>query len=81
MKKVIYNDFAPLAAVNGTVPAQGSSAYQRGGDLLNEDKRDIINYASLEGRGIDLNDYSLVLADSADNTGYISAVVSTKPRN
>lgn len=78
MKKVIYNDFAPLAAVNGTVPAQGSSAYQRGGDLLNEDKRDIINYASLEGRGIDLNDYSLALADSADNTGYISAVVSTK---
>lgn len=78
MKKVIYSDFAPLAAENGTVPAQGSTPYQSGGDLLNENARDIINYATLEGRGIDLCDYSLVLADTTDNVGYISSTVSSQ---
>ena len=74
--KIIYNDFAPLAADNATVPADGSSAYQSGGELLNEDKRDTLNYASFEGRGINLADGSMSFAESEDNLGFVSSAIS-----
>ena len=80
MNKIIYNNFAALADKNSTVPADGSSAYQNGGDLLNYNARNVVNYATLESRGIDLTDESLVFADSSDNLGYISTTISNLQR-
>ncbi len=76
MNKIIVNDFAPLADKNATVPAEGSSPYQSAGDLLNSNARELVNYASFTGQGIDLLDSELVFAESNDNIGYISEVCS-----
>ncbi|MBR2867866.1 MAG: hypothetical protein IKB88_02210 [Clostridia bacterium] len=74
--KIIYNDFAALAAEKSTVPAESSSDYQDGGNLLDNDYRSPLNYASFEGQGINLLDPSLVLAEEGDNLGFISEEIS-----
>lgn len=78
--KIIYNDFAPLAAENATVPAAGSSAFQSSGDLLNTDSRNIPNYATFENSGIDLLDFDLCFASEGENIGYISSALSSNSR-
>lgn len=75
--KIIYNDFAALAAENATAPAAGSSDYQSGGRLLNDDYRSPLNFASFEGQGINLLDPSLAFAEEEDNLGYVSEAIST----
>lgn len=76
MNRVVYNDFAPLADQNATVPAVGSSDCQSGGELLNEEKRNILNFASFESRGIDLTDSALSFAENGDNLGFVSSAIS-----
>jgi hypothetical protein len=76
MNKIIINDFAPLADKYATLPAEGSTEFQNAGKLLDETARKIVNYASLEGKGINLLDSSLVFADENDNIGYISSECS-----
>lgn len=78
--KIIYNDFAPLAAENATVPAEGSSPYQSAGDLLNTDARSLVNYTSFESLGINLLDFDLSFAESTDNIGYVSSAVSNNSK-
>lgn len=78
--KIIYNDFAPLAAENATVPAEGSSPYQSAGDLLNTDARNLVNYASFESLGINLLNFDLSFAESTDNIGYVSSAVSNNSK-
>ncbi len=80
MNKVVYNDFAAAAELYATVPAEGSTDYQNGGDLLNEDARELINYASFTGKGINLLDNSLEFAEANDNIGYISEISSNSQR-
>ena len=80
MNKVIYNNFAATAERYATVPADGSSNYQSGGDLLNEEARELINFASFTGNGINLLDASLEFAEIGDNTGYISEAASNSQR-
>lgn len=80
MNKIIINDFAPLADKYATVPADGSSPYQSAGDLLNGNARELINYASFTGSGIDLLNPELEFAESDDNIGYISAACSNASR-
>lgn len=80
MNKIIINDFAPLADKFATVPAEGSSNYQSAGDLLNGNARELINYASFTGQGIDLLNTDLVLAEETDNVGYISSACSNNLR-
>lgn len=46
------------------------------GSLLAEEPPEVINFASLEGRGIDLNDPSLELADEGEVDCYVSAAVT-----
>lgn len=75
--KIIYHDFAALAAENATSPAEGSSDYQNGGMLLDDDYRSPLNFASFEGQGINLLDPSLILAEEGDNLGYVSEAIST----
>lgn len=81
MNKIVYKDFAANAEKNATIPGSGSSNYQSCNELLNENDREILNYASFEGAGIDLLDTSLFFAESGDNIGYISAAISTKSKN
>lgn len=81
MNKIVYNDFAPNAEKNATIPASGSSDYQSCNELLNENNREILNYASFEGRGIDLLDSSLYFAEFGDNLGYISSAISDNQKN
>lgn len=76
MNKVIINDFAPLADKNATVPAAGSSPYQSGGDLLNGNARELIDYASFTGLGLNLLNPDLELAEASDNIGYVSSACS-----
>lgn len=76
MNKIIYNDFAPLAEQNATVPAVGSSDCQSSGELLNEEKRDILNFASFEGQGINLTNSELSFAEDGDNLGFVSSAIS-----
>ena len=76
MNKIIINDFAPLADKYASIPAEGSTAFQSAGKLLDGNARKIINYASFSGKGINLLDPSLVLAENGDNTGYISSECS-----
>ncbi len=78
--KIIYNDFAPLAAENATVPAAGSSAFQSPGDLLNTDSRSLVNYASFESLGINLLNFDLSFAEPSDNIGYVSSAVSNNSK-
>jgi len=80
MNKVIYNDFAAAAERYATVPAEGSTAYQSAGDLINEDARELINYASFTGNGINLSDNSLEFAEMGDNIGYVSESASNSQR-
>lgn len=77
MNKIIYNDFAANAEKNATIPASGSSSYQSCNRLLSEDDRDILNFASFEGVGIDLLDNSLYFAENGDNIGYVSSAISS----
>lgn len=72
MNKVVINDFAPLADKNATVPASGSSPYQSAGDLLDGNARELINYASFTGTGIDLLDPTLEFGFENTNVGYVS---------
>lgn len=74
--KIIYNNFAPLAADNATVSAEDPSTYQCISELLNEEKRDILNFASFEGQGIDLTDSALSFAEDGDNLGFVSSAIS-----
>lgn len=76
MNKIIYNDFAANAEKNVIVPASGSSDYQKCNELLSENDRVILNYASFEKEGIDLLDETLYLAEENDNIGYISSGIS-----
>lgn len=80
MNKVVYNNFAASAEKYATVPAEGSSSYQSGGDLLNEEARELINYASFTGKGINLLDGTLEFAENDDNVGYISKASSNSQR-
>lgn len=80
MNKVIINDFAPLADKYATVPAAGSSPYQSGGDLLKENARELINYASFTGLGLNLSNPGLILAEASDNIGYVSSACSNASR-
>lgn len=80
MNKVIINDFAPFADKFAVVPATGSTAFYNTNNLVKTNERELINYASLTGIGIDLLDNSLVLADESDNIGYISADISNSNR-
>ena len=80
MNKVVYNDFAAAAERYATVPAEGSTAYQSAGDLINEDARELINYASFTGNGINLLDFSLEFAETDDNIGYVSSAASNSQR-
>ena len=80
MNKIVYNDFAVYAEKYATVPAEGSSPYQSSGDLLNTEERELINYASFTGKGINLLDDSLEFAVVGDNVGYISEVASNSQR-
>lgn len=80
MNKVVYNNFAATAERYATVPADGSSNYQSGGDLLNEEARELINFASFTGNGINLLDSSLEFAEIGDNTGYVSEASSNSQR-
>lgn len=77
MTKIVYNDFAPLAAENAVLPAAGSSAYQSSSELLNIEARELINYASFDADGIDLLDNSLCFAEQGDPLGYVSESVSS----
>ncbi len=76
MNKVIINDFAPLADRYGEVTASYATPCQSLGDLLNTNKRELINYASLTGQGINLLDFELEFADENDNIGYVSSECS-----
>ena len=78
--KIVYNDFAALAEEFATVPAVGSSNYQNAGYLLDIEKRNIINFASFEGEGIDLLDLTLELADEGDQVGYVSEAISSNSK-
>ncbi len=73
MNKIIINDFAPLADKFASIPAEGSSEYQSAGDLLNSNARELINYATFTGQGIDLLNSNLFFAEESDNVGYISS--------
>ncbi len=79
--KIIYNDFAALADKNSIAPSVGSSEYQNSNSLLSGNDRNIINYASFEGRGINLLDPSLVFADEGDSVGYISEAISAQSKD
>ncbi len=76
MNKIIYNDFMPNAEQECRAPATGSEEYMQAGKLLSEDDETATSFATLEGRGIELNDYSLVLADEASECCFISSRVS-----
>lgn len=80
MNKIVINDFAPLADKFATVPAEGSSDYQSAGDLLNGNARELINYASFTGLGIDLLNPELVFAENDDSIGYASSACSDVSR-
>lgn len=76
MNKIIINDFAPLAHKYGKVSASGVTPCQSLGDLLNTNKRELINYASLTGQGINLLDFELEFAEENDNIGLVSSECS-----
>lgn len=76
MNKIVFNDFAPLADKNAVIPAEGSSGYQQSTNLLDEDSRDVLNYATFEAQGINLLDNTLYFAQDGDNCGFISAATS-----
>ncbi len=78
--KIIYNDFAALADKNAVIPAEGSSDYQQSTNLLDEDLRNVINYATFEAQGINLLDNTLYFAQDGDNCGFISAAASNSVR-
>lgn len=78
--KIIYNDFAALADKNAVIPASGSSGYQKSENLLDEDKRSVINYATFESKGINLLDHNLYFAEESDNIGYVSTAISNSNR-
>ena len=81
MNRIVYHDFAANAEKNATVPANGSSDYQTCNEMFNENDREILNYASFEGRGINLLDSSLRLAEEGDNLGYISSALSDSSKS
>lgn len=76
MNRVVFNNYMPNAAQECIAPAAGSSPYMLPGTLLQEEPPEVINFASLEGRGIDLNDPSIELADAGEVNCYVSSVVS-----
>ncbi len=78
--KIIYNDFAALADRNASMPAEGSSDYQHCTNLLDEDLRNVLNYATFETKGINLLDNTLYFAQNADNCGFVSAATSNSVR-
>lgn len=80
MNKIVFNDFAPLADKYATIPAEGSSGYQQSTNLLDEDSRNVLNYATFEEQGINLLDNTLYFAEESDNLGYISSAVSLNSR-
>lgn len=81
MNKVVINDFAPLADKYARVSVWESTPCQSIGDLLNINKRELINYASLTGQGINLLDFDLELAEEGDNIGYVSSACSDHLKN
>lgn len=77
MNKIVYNNFAPKAAEKASVSSE-SSSFQRMEKF--SDKREPINFASFESRGINLLDHSLCFAESSDFTGFISSDISAADR-
>lgn len=76
MNRIIYNDFMPNAEQECQAPASGSEKYMQAGKLLSEDDETAVNFATLEGRGIELNDYSLILAENEADCCFISSSTS-----
>lgn len=76
MNRVIYNNFMPNAEQECQAPASDSERYMHAGELLSESEKTAANFATLEGRGIELSDYSLILAEGEEGCCFISSRVS-----
>ncbi len=80
MNKVVINDFAPNAekdVVCLSFNFQGDEEFK----LLDINARELINYASFTGLGIDLADPTLEFATENDNIGHVSGSCSDSQRN
>lgn len=75
MNKLIYNNFLPNAENECTAPTDGD-AYMKPGTILKEDLPSVPHFATLEGRGIALRDYSLCFARNNNDCCYVSSRTS-----
>lgn len=75
MNKLIYNNFMPNAENECTAPSSNDD-FMKPGAILKEELPSVLHFATLEGRGIALKDYSLCFARNNNECCYVSSKVS-----